>query len=137
MLHKQLGCTQEEKGSIIKDMETMVRVLPPTEKINIGANTNGHVVTTAKGNEGVHDGHGYDDRNDEGSRRLELAEELDLVIANTCLKRQDEHLNTYCSGLHASQIDYLLLKQLNRQVKSFRMAESHQRRQPSSSIMFL
>jgi hypothetical protein len=70
----QTGCTRDEKDSLIEDMETVVRVLLPTEKIIIGADLNEHVGATTEDYESVLDGLKYNARNDEGSRLLEVVE---------------------------------------------------------------
>src|SRR5262249_47762436 len=36
------------------------------------------------------------------------------VIANTYFKKRDEHLITYKSGVHKSQIDYFLIRKVDR-----------------------
>jgi len=94
----QTGCTQQEKDSFIEEVEALVRGIPADEKVIIGADMNGHVGVNTAGYEGVHGGYGYGNRNEEGIRLLEMAQGLDLVIANTCFKKRDEHLITYCSG---------------------------------------
>jgi len=80
----------------------------------IGADMNGHVGLEAGGYEGVHGGHGFGDRNEEGSNLLEMAEGLDLVVVNACFQKKEEHRITYRSGPYASQIDYLLVRQVDR-----------------------
>jgi hypothetical protein len=110
----QTGCTQEEKDAFIVDMEALVRALPITERIVIGADMNGHVGVNSGDYEGVHGGHGFGDINEEGNTCLEMAQGLDLVIANTCFKKPEEHLITYRNGPYASQIDYLLVRQTDR-----------------------
>jgi len=103
------GCTQEEMDVFIVDMEALVRVLPITERIVIGADMNGQVGVNSGGYEGVHGEHWFGDKNDEGNAFLEMAQGLDLMIANTCFKKPEVNLITYLSGPYASQIDYLLV----------------------------
>lgn len=110
----QTGCTQEEKDNFTEDFEALIRSMPAAEKVVVGADMNGHVGANTDGYEGVHGGHGYGSRNDEGVSLLEAAQGLDLVIANTCFKKSDEHKITYRSGPYASQIDYFLLRQTDR-----------------------
>jgi len=69
--------------------------VPINERVVIGADMNGHVGLEAGGYEGVHGGHGFGDRNEEGSNLLEMAEGLDLVVVNTCFqKRRNTGLHT-------------------------------------------
>ena len=58
---------------------------------------NSHAGNDSSGYEGVHRGHGFGSRNDEGNRLLEMAESLDLFIDNTCFDKMEEHLITYRS----------------------------------------
>ncbi|QHN93813.1 TIR-NBS-LRR type disease resistance protein [Arachis hypogaea] len=46
--------------------------------------------------------------NAEGKTILDFFSTFDLLIANTCFKKRDEHLITYKSGMTSSQIDFLL-----------------------------
>jgi len=55
-----------------------------------------------------------DNRNEEGSDLLEMAQGLDLAIVNMCFKNKEEHLITYRSGPHASQIDFIVIRQKDR-----------------------
>jgi len=57
------------------------------------------------GYEGVDGGHGFGNISEEGNAFLEMAQGLDLLIANTCFKKPKEHLITYRSGPYVSQID--------------------------------
>ena len=66
------------------------------------------------GFEGIHGGKGYGIRNTEGERLLEMAEGLDLFVANTGFQKKTQHLVTYKSGLHESQIDFLLTRKRDR-----------------------
>lgn len=75
---------------------------------------NGHVGTDINGYEGVHGGHGYGMRNEEGERFLEMAQGLDLTIMNTYFKKPEEQKITYRSGTRSSQIDFLLVRNEDR-----------------------
>ena len=110
----QAGCTLEEKANFIEDLEALIRPIPNTEQIVIGADMNGHVGEDCGGYEEVHGGHGYGARNEEGSNLLEMAQGLNLVVVNTCFRKREEHRITYRSGPYASQIDYLLVRQTER-----------------------
>ena len=48
---------------------------------------------------GMHGGFGYGDRNADGSRILEFADGLNLVICNTLFMKQESPLVTYAAGL--------------------------------------
>ena len=90
-------------------MDELIQEIPLGEKIYIGGDFNGHVGEDRVGYEIVHGGHGFGDRNDEGESILDFAMAYDFVLVNTCFKKRLEHLITYKSGTHKSQIDFSLL----------------------------
>ena len=49
------------------------------------------------------------ERNADGERILEFCDVMELIVTNTCFKRQQNKLATYVSGGTVSAIDYLLL----------------------------
>ena len=64
-------------------------------------------------------GHGYGERNPEGTRILELCTAADLILTNTHFtKKMMLCLITYRSGNSSSQIDYVLVRWSN--LKSLR-----------------
>ena len=110
----QTGCAQEEKDVFIEDMETLIRSVPATDQIVIGADMNGHVGMKDEAYVHVHGGHGYGQQNTEGGALLEMAQALDLTIVNTCFVKKKEHLITYRSGPYSSQIDFIMMRQGDR-----------------------
>ena len=78
---------------------------------------NGHVGQHHDGYSGVHGGHGYGTRNEEGSRLLEFCDATDLTICNTHFKKPASHLINYQSGENTSQIDYILTRTRDRQME--------------------
>src|SRR5881628_469925 len=75
---------------------------------------NGHVGVESNGFEGVHGGNGYGVRNLEGKMLLEFAEAKELVVLNTAFKKRDLNKVTYASGDNRSQIDYMLVRRVDR-----------------------
>ncbi|XP_037876944.1 uncharacterized protein LOC101746905 [Bombyx mori] len=69
-----------------------------------------HVGATNEGYERVHGGWGYGSRNDDGDQLLQAATTFNLAVENTWFQKRPEHLITYKSGNHATQIDYFLIK---------------------------
>ena len=69
-------------------MDSLIRVVPSSEKLFIGGDLNGHVGTTSTGFKAVHGGFGYGSRNQEGEEVLEFAVAFDLMIANTFFRKQ-------------------------------------------------
>jgi len=51
----------------------------------------------------------YGDRNEDGSRILELADGLNLVICNALFMKQESQLVTYADGPVKSTVDYIIV----------------------------
>ena len=69
---------------------------------------NGHIGSSNVGYDGTHGGFGYGSRNDDGSRILEFADGLNLVICNTSFTKQEAKLVTYVAGPLKSTVDYIM-----------------------------
>ena len=67
---------------------------------------NGHVESSNAGYDGTHGGFGYGSRNTDGTRILEFADGLNLVICNTLFTKQEAKLVTYVAGPVKSTVDY-------------------------------
>ena len=63
------------------------------------------------GYDGTHGGFGYGARNADGSRILEFADRLNLVICNTSFMKQESKLVTYVAGPFKSMVDYITARQ--------------------------
>jgi len=50
------------------------------------------------------------DRNADGSRILEFADGLNLVICNTLFMKQESQLVTYAAGPVKSTVDYIIVR---------------------------
>jgi len=72
---------------------------------------NGHIGSSNVGYDGTHGGFGYGSRNDDGSRILEFADGLNLVICNTSFTKQEAKLVTYVAGPLKSTVDYIMVWQ--------------------------
>jgi len=60
-------------------------------------------------NVGMHGGFGYGDRKVDGSRILEFADRLNIVICNTLFMKQESQLVTYAAGPVKSTVDYIIV----------------------------
>lgn len=71
---------------------------------------NGSVGSTGPGFRAVHGGLGYGwpEPDAEGERILEYTLAYDLLLGNTCFKKNDSHLIMYKSGNAATHIDFIL-----------------------------
>jgi len=72
---------------------------------------NGHVGSSNVGYDGTHGGFGYGSRNADGSRILEFADGLNLVMCNTLFTKQEAKLVTYVAGPVKSTVDYIMVRQ--------------------------
>jgi len=69
---------------------------------------NGHIGSSDAGYDGMHGGSGYRSRNADGSRILQSADGLNLVICNTLFMKQESKLVTYVVGPTKSTVDYIM-----------------------------
>jgi len=58
---------------------------------------NGHIGGSNVGYDGIHGGFGYGSRNTDGSRILEFADGLNLVICNILFTKQETQIGNICS----------------------------------------
>ena len=106
----QAGLATSTKDVFYDNLLSVVSRISSREHLYICGDFNGHIGSKPEGYEGVHGGFGYGQRNEEGERILEFATAHDLVIGNSLFKKPENHLVTYQSGGHHSQIDYILLR---------------------------
>jgi len=85
------GKPEEEKESFWNDLLHLVSCMPQNEMVVLAGDMNGHVGSSNVGYDGPHGGFGYGDRNADGSRILEFADWLNLVIRNTLFMKQESH----------------------------------------------
>jgi len=64
----------------------------------LAGDMNGHDGSSNVGYDGMHGGFGYGDRNADGSRILEFADRLNLVICNILFIKQESQMVTYAAG---------------------------------------
>jgi len=72
---------------------------------------NGYIGSSNVGYDGTIGGFGYSSRNTDGSRILEFADGLNLVICNTLFTKQEAKLVTYVAGLVKSTVDCIMVRQ--------------------------
>nr|XP_009594839.1 uncharacterized protein LOC104091257 [Nicotiana tomentosiformis] len=80
----------------------------------MGGDFSGHIGTSSGAYDDVHGDFNFGDRNGGGASLLECAKAFDLVIANSCFPKKEEHLVTFQSTVTKTQIDYLLLRRCDR-----------------------
>ncbi|XP_019230030.1 PREDICTED: craniofacial development protein 2-like [Nicotiana attenuata] len=110
----QAGLDEEVKRCFWEGLDEVVRGIPPTEKLFIGGDFNGHIGASASSYGEVHGGCGFGVRNGGGTSLLDFAKAFELVIANSMFPKREEHLVTFQSTVAKTQIDYLLLRKFDR-----------------------
>ena len=86
------GRSEEEKKMFQNDLSTEVQL--KNGNFPVMSDLNGHLGTFANGYDGVHGSLGWEQQNRDGERILELAYSLDLIVGNTCFKKDAEKLIT-------------------------------------------
>ena len=89
----------------------LVSCIHQNEMVVFAGDMNGHVGSSNVGYDGTHGGFGYGSRKADGSRILEFADGLNLVICNTLFTKQEAKLVTYVSGPVKSTVDYIMVRQ--------------------------
>jgi len=120
----QTGRSAEEKDSFWDQMISSVTgSILASELTVVGEDLNGHVGTNVDGYDGVHGGYGFGERNPADERILEFCDAMELIVTNTCFKRQKNKLATYESGGTVSAINYLLFRGCDR--RHIKKCQSH------------
>ena len=86
------------KKSFWNEVFHLVSCIPQNEKVLLAGDMNGHAGSSNAGCDGMHGGFGYGSRNADGSRILEFADGLNLVICNTLFMKQEYQLVTCAAG---------------------------------------
>ena len=83
------GKPEEEKESFWDNVFHLVSCIPQNEMVVFAGDMNRHIGGSNVGYGGTHGGFGYGSRNADGSRILEFADGLNLVICNTLFTKQE------------------------------------------------
>jgi len=92
------GKPVEEKQNFWNELFHWVSCIPQNEMVVLEGDMNEHVGSNFVGYDGTHGGYGFGDRNADGSRILEFADGLNLVVCNTSFMKQESKLVTYVAG---------------------------------------
>ncbi|XP_070020671.1 uncharacterized protein [Nicotiana sylvestris] len=112
----QVGLDEEIKRRFWEGLDDIVRSIPPTERLIIGEDFNGHIGSSVGCYTEVHGGFGFGERNRGGISLLDFSKAFDLVIANSSFPEREEYLVTYQSSVEKTQIDYLPLRRCDRRL---------------------
>ena len=93
----QVGLDESVRSQFWDEMDGLLREIPTSEKIFRRGDLNGHVGKDNKGYDRVHGGQGFGEKNESRDTTLDFALAFDLVTANICIKKREEHLITYKS----------------------------------------
>uniref|UniRef100_A0A1S3ZVX0 Craniofacial development protein 2-like n=1 Tax=Nicotiana tabacum TaxID=4097 RepID=A0A1S3ZVX0_TOBAC len=88
----QVGLDEEIKRHFWEGLDDIVSSIPPSKRLFIGGDFNGHIGSSACGYTEVHGGFGFGERNGGGTSLLDFAMAFDLVIANSSFPKREEHL---------------------------------------------
>nr|XP_016479038.1 PREDICTED: uncharacterized protein LOC107800386 [Nicotiana tabacum] len=112
--HHKRDWGEEVKRQFWEDLDEVVRGILHTDKIFIGCDVNGHIHEMTKGYDDVHEGFYYGVSNEGGSSLLDFSRAFDLVLANSCFQKREDHFVTFQSVVANTQIAYLLYKMRDR-----------------------
>jgi len=105
------GKPDEEKESFWNEVFHLVSCITQNEMVVFAGGMNRHIGSSNVGYDGTHGGFVYCSRNADGSRILEFADGLNLVICNTLFTKQEAKLVTYVAGPEKSIVDYITVRQ--------------------------
>ncbi|XP_070004871.1 uncharacterized protein [Nicotiana sylvestris] len=91
----QVGLDEEIKRRFWEGLDDIVCSIPPSERLFIGGDFNGHIGSSAGGYTEVHGGFGFGEQNGGGTLLLDFAKAFDLAIANSSFPKREEYLVTY------------------------------------------
>ncbi|XP_009760622.2 uncharacterized protein [Nicotiana sylvestris] len=113
----QARLDEEIKRRFREGLDEIVCNIPPTEKLFIGGDFNGHIGSAVGGYSEEHGGFGFGERNGGDTSLLDFAKAFEMVIANSSFSKREEHLVTFQSSVVAkTQIDYFLLRREDRRL---------------------
>ncbi|XP_070055427.1 uncharacterized protein [Nicotiana tomentosiformis] len=109
-----VGLDEEVRWRFCERLDEIVHQVPPTEKLFIGGDFNGHIGSTVGDYSEVHGGFSFRERNGGGTSLLDFAKAFGLVITNSSFSKREGHLVTFQNTVAKTQIDYLFLRRGDR-----------------------
>ncbi|XP_055803458.1 uncharacterized protein LOC129872516 [Solanum dulcamara] len=110
----QVDLDTEVKKDFWEDLDEVVSCILQIEKIFIDGDFNRHIRATFSRLGDVHGGYSFGDRNRGGASLLDFAKAFELVRANSCFPKMENHLVTFHSTVAKTQIYYLFLRKGDR-----------------------
>ena len=90
------GKPDEEKERFWNEVFYLGSCIPQNEMVVFAGDMYWHIGSSNVGYDGIHGGFGYGSRNTDGSRILEFADGLNLVICNTLFTKQLSQAGNIC-----------------------------------------
>ena len=114
----QCGLSDTVKDEFYDQLHALTAKIPKSEVLLPCGDWNGHVGSDGTGFKEVHGGLGFGkpEPDVEGERIMEYALANDMLLGNTCFKKQQSHLITFKSGNAATQIDFILFRKSMRKL---------------------
>ena len=109
----QVNNSMEEKNDFWEDLNGLTKSVSKEERIDLGADLNGHVGEGNIGDEEIMGRYDGGARNKEESMVVDFGKRIDLAIVNIYFKKKDEHRVTYKSGKKSTQVDYVMCRRRN------------------------
>ena len=109
----QVNNSMEKKNNFWEDLDGLIESISKEERIDLGADLNGHVGEGNIGDEKIMGRYGAGTRNKEGSIVVDFGKRINLAIVNTYFKKKDEHRVTYKSGGKSTLVDYVMCRRRN------------------------
>ncbi|XP_059310953.1 uncharacterized protein LOC132062387 [Lycium ferocissimum] len=88
----QTGLDKEEKRRVWEDLDEVVGGIPPTKKLFVRGDFNGHIGSTSGVYIDEHRGFGFGDRNEGRVSLLDFVKAFGLVVANSRFPKREQHL---------------------------------------------
>ncbi|XP_055814251.1 uncharacterized protein LOC129883656 [Solanum dulcamara] len=89
----QVELDEKIKRHFREDLDEVVVSIPPTEKLFIGEDFNGHIGSISTGYDEVHKVFSFGNRNGRGVSLLDFAKSFGLMVANLSFSKKEEHLD--------------------------------------------
>ena len=103
----QCGRPCEEKDEFYSVLIGSISTISPEDVLIVCGDLNGHIGKDSDGFKNIQGEYGYDRRNGEGTRILDMCPATKLVVANYFFKKNINKLITFSSGCTKMQIDYI------------------------------
>ena len=99
-----------QKDDSYASLINVFKKLKEKEVVVIAGEFHGHVGSNTENYEDQHGGNGYEVRNKERERVLEICAAMNITVGNTLFKKRASHLVAYEYGSSQAQVKYCLVR---------------------------